>query len=147
MKSIYLWDLDGTLANLEHRLHFIKQDKPDWDGFFKACGEDEAIQENIGLFQDLKTLGHVCWIVSGRSDAVRETTEAWLDANFVFHDKLFMRKAGDHRPDTQIKKEILDSFTQSDRSLIKGVFDDRASVVKMWRNEGLTCYQVADGRF
>jgi hypothetical protein len=30
---------------------------------------------------------------------------------------------------------------------IKGVFDDRNQVVKMWREKGLTCFQVAEGNF
>ena len=30
---------------------------------------------------------------------------------------------------------------------IVGVFDDRQKVVDMWRKNGLTCFQVADGNF
>lgn len=39
MKYIIV-DLDGTLANIDHRLHYIKQNKPDWNAFYGACKDD-----------------------------------------------------------------------------------------------------------
>jgi len=34
-----------------------------------------------------------------------------------------------------------------DKSRLVAVFDDRDRVVKMWRDVGVTCFQVADGEF
>lgn len=34
---IYIFDLDGTVADLTHRLHFITGETKDWDGFHGAC--------------------------------------------------------------------------------------------------------------
>jgi hypothetical protein len=53
---------------------------------------------------------------------------------------LFMRRAGDSRPDQVIKREILDLIPK-DR--VAYVLDDRQQVVDMWRAQGLTCLQVA----
>ena len=39
----------------------------------------------------------------------------------------------------------LDGTIPKDRVLV--IFEDRASVVKMWRELGLTCLQVAPGEF
>lgn len=40
MRPLYIFDLDGTLALIEHRLHFIQGPKKDWRGFFGAVGDD-----------------------------------------------------------------------------------------------------------
>lgn len=39
MKTV-IFDLDGTLCDITHRLHFIEGDNKDWDGFYKACPAD-----------------------------------------------------------------------------------------------------------
>ena len=38
---IYIFDTDGTLADLTHRLHFIQQFKPDWNAFFMSAENDQ----------------------------------------------------------------------------------------------------------
>ena len=55
-----------------------------------------------------------------------------------------MRNSGDRRPDVEVKQEILD-YLPKDR--IRCVLDDRDQVVDMWRKNGLTCLQVAEGTF
>ena len=37
--------------------------------------------------------------------------------------------------------------TLIDKNDVFAVFDDRIQVVDMWRQNGLTCFQVADGDF
>ena len=86
-----IFDLDGTLADLNHRLHFIKNGKKDWDGFFNACDKDKPIQWVINLCNKFNDV----IILSGRSDAVREKTEKWLSDNGVRYSELIMRKSGE----------------------------------------------------
>ena len=52
-------------------------------------------------------------------------------------------------PDDKLKKVWLDEVFPGDSKKldIECVFDDRDKVVKMWREEGLTCMQVAPGNF
>ena len=57
-----------------------------------------------------------------------------------------MRPEGDSRKDSIIKREIFDAEVR-DRWRITGVFDDRQQVVRMWRQLGLTVFQVAEGDF
>jgi hypothetical protein len=59
---------------------------------------------------------------------------------------LFMRKAKDYRKDQFVKKEMLDTikFLNYNPTLS---FDDRDRVVKMWREEGIRCFQVDYGDF
>jgi hypothetical protein len=46
MKNIILCDIDGTVANNDHRQHFL-EGKKDWDGFFDKLDEDEPIRPII----------------------------------------------------------------------------------------------------
>jgi phosphoglycolate phosphatase-like HAD superfamily hydrolase len=143
----YLFDLDGTLADLSHRLPLIQKDPKDWDAFFAACGDDAPISHIIGVAQALMTSGCLVF-VSGRSDAVRPQTEAWLFKHGLGDGpgRLYMRKAGDHRPDNIVKGELLDQILAAGFRPVMA-FEDRDQVVKMWRERGIPCAQVADGNF
>ena len=52
----------------------------------------------------------------------------------------------DFRPDEEIKKEIYFNKIINNYNILF-VLDDRAKVVKMWRELKLTCLQVDDGDF
>src|SRR5262244_603064 len=39
-KNIIIFDLDGTLALIGHRVHHITSEKPDWTAFYTACADD-----------------------------------------------------------------------------------------------------------
>lgn len=145
---IYLVDIDGTLAELSHRLHFIEQKPANWDGFFAACGDDLPIPEVIEVVRSLKSAGNTVILVSGRSDAIKDATAEWLMRYNIPFDDLFMRKAGDHRADNIVKDELLHQLCLTwDRAQIGGVFEDRKQVVDMYRAKGLRVFQVADGNF
>lgn len=144
--SVYIFDLDGTLANIDHRLHYL--DRNDWDGFFQACDKDEPVQNIIQILLDLSEFNEV-QIWSGRSAVVEAKTLEWLDthikADHILGGDLLkhMRKEGDYRPDTVIKEEWLYQFHQERGFMPTIIFDDRQLVVDMWRRNGVTCAQVA----
>jgi len=73
-----IFDLDGTLADITHRLHFIQKEPKDWDGFFAACVADKPIAHTIEIMNILMNRDRV-EIWTGRSDIVREETIRWLD--------------------------------------------------------------------
>lgn len=155
MKPLYIFDLDGTLALIEHRRHFVERprDQQDWDGFYRACYEDRPNHPIIEIMETLRDGGAELWIFSGRSDEVRKKTILWL-AKFTGFSitelegpLLQMRKAGDFTPDDILKKQWFDFMLQDDKDRLECVFDDRDRVVKMWRKAGVTCLQVANGEF
>lgn len=147
MSDIAVFDLDGTLALIDHRRHFVEGDNKDWKSFFKACPLDHPNLPVIDMAQTLSELGFYIYIVSGRSEDVMEETIHWLDFHQIPRSLLFMRPSGDFRPDDELKKEWLGSLSEGERRAIRYIFDDRNKVVKMWRAEGLPCFQVADGDF
>ena len=145
----YIFDLDGTLANISHRLHFIEGEKKDWDAFYDACDKDEPIKNTLKLLDIIGSNDkNNIIILSGRSDAVRKKTIGWINKYVSIFYTLYMRKTGDHRPDVEVKQEWLDEWLKHHtKEEIGGIFEDRKQVVDMWRKNGITCYQVAEGDY
>ncbi len=142
----YLFDIDGTLAENGHRFHHIAGPGPkDWDAYFAACGDDSPIEHICDLLWSLGTNIAIV-LVSGRSDVCREATEVWLARHNLRYAALYMRKAGDHRPDDELKIEMLAQLRADGFEPIMA-FDDRNRVVKAWRAAGVPCAQVAEGDF
>lgn len=145
-KDIALFDLDGTLALVEHRFHFIEARPKNWRAYFAACVDDPPNEPIIAVLQALYAAGYQIWISSGRSDEVRAETEQWLRLHNITWTRLLMRAAGDLRPDDVLKRGWLHNGSiPKDR--VHMVFDDRDKVVAMWRRHGLVCLQVAPGDF
>lgn len=134
-------DIDGTLSNIDHRLHHVLGMKPNWEKFFGELGKDKPHEEIQRLVQIYSQTGFVVYLVSARPEDYRLQTEAWLEKHNVPFDFLFMRKKGDYRPDPIVKKEILDREFK-DKSIIEFVVDDRPQVVEMWRENGLRVLAV-----
>ena len=148
---VYIVDIDGTLANISHRLHFIQREPKDWDGFFDACVDDAPIQDVIDVVKALTLAGlyddatRVIYL-TGRPERVRSKTINWLANNHLPPAELIMRKDGDHRPDTKAKKELMDAIVAKGDQIV-GVFEDRPSVVRVWREMGLTVFQMNHEEF
>ena len=134
LPSVVLCDLDGTVANISHRDPYDAS----------KCISDEPIMPIIDLIKVL-SLHHKIIFVSGRDSTYREDTQIWLLANNLYGD-LIMREIGDSRKDSIIKKEILVNKILPHYSVAL-VVDDRDQVVRMWRDAGITCLQVAYGDF
>lgn len=155
-RPLYIFDLDGTIANIEHRRHLVQkaQKQHNWKAFFAACRDDKPNAPIIEIMESLSSHAEI-WIWSGRSDEVRYQTEAWILQNCLLacqtpakiHRTLKMRAQKDFTPDEILKRRWLDEMRQADRDRLVAVFDDRDKVVAMWRAAGVTCCQVASGDF
>ena len=149
-----VFDLDGTLADGTHREHFIiateDREKPDWDAFFAASGDDKPIPHVIQILRALWKDGADIEIWSGRGegpgDSVFKITEDWLAEHDVPWERLRMRPHGDYTPDVELKRAWLNEARDAGVPPVL-VFDDRDKVVAMWRAEGIPCFQVAPGDF
>ena len=146
--KIVIFDLDGTLALIDKRRAISTKDngKMDWGKFFDPdmINLDDP---NTPVIQMAKLLSssHRIWILSGRSDVTHQATLDWLNKHDVPFDHLVMRPQNLlYMPDNDLKQMWLDSIGKDNVAM---VFDDRQQVVDMWRDNGLTCFQVADGDF
>jgi phosphoglycolate phosphatase-like HAD superfamily hydrolase len=136
--SDVIFDIDGTIADLTHRLHYVTTKPKNWPAFNKAISNDVPIWQVIEILFSLKNDGWRIILCSGRSEDSRQDTIDWLIDYGIWDkvDSLYMRKSKDYRADNIIKEELLDQI------LIDGfvpmlVFDDRKRVVDMWRRRGL----------
>jgi phosphoglycolate phosphatase-like HAD superfamily hydrolase len=148
MKNIVIFDLDGTLALIDERrqLAALPNGKINWDVFFdpRNIALDKPNPAVVEMFKTLSRDGYEMLILSGRDARSQTETIAWLHENDIFFDGLLMRPEGSFTPDDVLKKSWLDNIG-ADRVVC--VFDDRDKVVQMWRDNGLTCFQVAPGNF
>jgi hypothetical protein len=148
-----IFDLDGTLALIDERRALAAKEngKINWDVFFNPDNIqlDKPNWPVIEMAKTLKNAGNRIVIFSGRSKATKEVTKDWLNQHGVPFDVIKMRPTGNgfqFMADDLLKKKWLeDLFPNTDDILC--VFDDRDKVVKMWRENGITCFQVAEGSF
>lgn len=133
----YIFDMDGTLAHID-------PDNPRdvYDG--SRAQEDLCHAEVARIVRALDSYGAYVMVVSGRSEEHRQVTIDWLIANDIQFDGLFMRSAGDKRPDAQVKYELLQKIV-ADGFRVTGVFDDREQVCDMWRAAGIKTFDVGQG--
>jgi len=166
-KNIVIFDLDGTLANIDKRREISTKPngKLDWEIFFNA-GNIQLDTPNapvVKCAQMFKQNGFKIIIFSGRNDRSFHTTDSWLKQHNVPFDLLVMRpdkfqenswpvangnpatQAMRFMPDEILKKAMLDTFVNKDNVFC--VFDDRKKVVDMWRELGLTCFEVEEAHF
>lgn len=149
--SCIVVDLDGTLCNVDHRLHHVKRTedkKPDWKSFFKEIPNDSVNEWCSEIIRMMGTGYETYKIVyaSGRPVSYRKETEEWLKKHDLLIGPVFMRERNDFRADTLAKEAILDFCIEPSYN-IKFILDDRDQVVRMWRKRGFTCLQVAEGDF
>lgn len=147
-----VFDIDGTLADPSHRLHliqFAKNDngeypKQDWDAFNAGTADDTPIEPIIAVALAMQDKGHVIEFWTGRSEKTRDVTEKWLaDQGLIGHALRMRHPINEERTaDFILKAKWLDEVGKPDL-----IFEDRQSVVDMWRSHGILVAQVAEGNF
>ena len=168
MQKTIIFDLDGTLANIDSRrdISMKPNGRLDWDVFAapnSILALDKPNAPVIKMAQMFKADGFKIVIFSGRNDRGFDATVQWLNDFKVPFDLLVMRPdkfkdkswpiadgnpaTPDMRfmPDEILKKKMLDAFVDINDVFL--VVDDRDKVVKMWRDLGLNTFQVAPGDF
>ena len=140
-QSAIIVDVDGTLA-----LRNLNLENPRGPYNGERVKEDLVNEPIANLITSLEALQFKVLIVTGRDGLYESLTKEWLTEQGIPFDDCFSRPPGNNDSDATIKKEIyleqIEPFYK-----VHYVFDDRDSVVKMWRGLNLTCLQVAEGNF
>jgi hypothetical protein len=146
----YIVDIDGTIADTQHRQWTLegKCQQKNWELFFNMAKDDKPMPHMQQLLQDLTAMGRTRIIyTTGRPERLRLLTTNWLiEHGFPYPRHMYMRADGDRRPDHVIKLLMLEEI-RLNWPLITMAFDDRNSVVEMWRMAGIPCAQTAPGDF
>lgn len=134
----FLVDIDGTIASHEGVRGPYDTSK---------YSLDNVVPQVRTVLRALCAMGYYPIFCSGRSDDFRAVTAAWLRSHTGLYDfGLVMRPSGDTREDSIVKYELFDRYIREHYNVLL-VLDDRARVVDMWREIGLTVFQVAPGDF
>jgi phosphoglycolate phosphatase-like HAD superfamily hydrolase len=141
-----IFDVDGTLMNIEHRRHHVENKPKNWKKFRDETVNDTPHHDVCDMAKMLKDAGNRIIISSGRNDGDKAITVKQLHEVGIRFDAIYMRKEGDNRRDDIVKSEMLDQMLKDGYNPTVA-FDDRDQVVRMWRERGLRCFQVAPGNF
>jgi hypothetical protein len=152
-KPALLVDLDGTLCDIDHRLHLIhkSEDRPkkDWATFFRNMHMDAPHLWCVEIIRRFAT-DHAIIFCTGRAAEYENPTRDWIDAHLPWlKDRylLLMRADKDFRVDTEVKRDLYMEIVRPGYDVLFAL-DDRARIAKMWRDEcGLRCLHVEEGMY
>jgi phosphoglycolate phosphatase-like HAD superfamily hydrolase len=145
--TLIVFDIDGTLANIEHRLDYVRCKPKNWPAFEAGIPNDKVNEPVAEAFHALKAAGNTIIFASGRNERSRGATMTWLQDNNLwdYRSKLYMRKADDYRGDDIVKNEIIDEIVADWGKLPDMWFDDRPRVVRAVRKRGIFVFDVYQG--
>jgi hypothetical protein len=135
MRPLAVFDIDGVLADVAHRVHHLEGRRKDWGAFFGAAPDDGLHPQGYALATEAAKDCEVAYL-TGRPDWCRRDTSRWLRRNGLPEGTLVMRRNGDHRPARMAKPQLL-------RELAKGrtvavVVDDDLEVCDAYEEAGWT---------
>ncbi len=154
LPNAVICDLDGTLALLNGRSPYDAS----------SCEDDIPNLPVIETLKHFYKAGYKILFCSGREDKYKRQTINFIETYVTVENdqftqdpmetsgtkpiqyELFMRKTDDFRKDSIVKDEMFNKNIRGKYNVFL-VLDDRTTVVKKWRELGLTCFQVAPGDF
>jgi hypothetical protein len=136
-----VFDIDGVVADVRHRLHFLATRPARWGDFFAAAGEDGPLEPGIARVRQASSAGHdIVWL-TGRPEWLREVTRSWLAVHRLPNQHLIMRPNGDFRPARILKVEVLRRLDAGAGHIAEFV-DDDPDVVASARAAGFPVTQA-----
>jgi len=146
MAKVIVFDIDGTLANTEHRKHWVASKPKNWPAWNAGMANDTPHTDIVELLDMFAARGDRIVLCSGRGEETRGVTTEWFRQHGIDFNALYMRAEKDYRKDSIVKVELLDQI-RSDFGEPWLWFDDRSSVVQIIRAQGVRVLQVAPGDF
>ena len=155
MNKVWIFDIDGTLANVHHRWHHINGGgKKNWDAFFADQIKDEPYQPVMDILHAL--VSHYVdgrnkvIFVTARDERFREVSLQWLNRHIeykVSNEDLYMRPGGNREDDDLIKVRIIKNWLQRHPAYEVGaIFEDRHRIIDAFRAEGWYTFECNQQR-
>lgn len=162
-----VFDLDGVLRDVSHRLHFIdpnREEGKDWKAFFNSCSNDTPIDMMLdNLFRISRNPASTTSIWTG-STRTPETLR-WLSRENIFVSSIIVSKktfrnkgnsegkavieyirfrSDENRlPEPHLKKSWLKSHNEAfPDDPVTLAIETREENVLMWEQNGVNCIQV-----
>ncbi len=168
--SAIICDLDGTLCNHEHRLHYVEAQrgklregekwKKNWPAFFDAMDKDTpnewCLELLMRLVASLDGVNHLhLFFLTGRPERYREKTLTWIHKHYADEGGSFDYKELYMKSDSKCKYGDQGAWISGAEfkkltyiDLIKPYYnvlfalDDNEECCQMWKEQGVVCLQV-----
>lgn len=132
---MYIWDLENTLTNSEHRQKWATE--KNWDEFHAHFSKDQTRPGNVQLFNACKQSGTAI-IVTGMMMKHRAMATNWLNAHNICPSLLIMRPDDNFLPSPEYKLAVVEQLQTRPWM----IFDDRADVVMHFLAHGYPAIMV-----
>jgi hypothetical protein len=139
-REVVVLDIDGVLADVRHRLHFLASRPKGWDSFFAAAADDPLLAAGADVARLAATEYRIVYL-TGRPERIRRATADWLAGHGLPSGSLLMRSNADRRPSRLMKLERVRRIAATDPVAL--VVDDDRDVVATLRAAGFAV-QLAD---
>ena len=140
--TAHIYDVDGTLANVDPFLHHVRNGNKDYDAFHYSSIDALPNINVIEMLNNSVSDGHSILVVTSRKEKYRGLTSMWLAKNNIRSHGLFMRADDDNRPDYEAKKDMLDKITKLWD--VTHAVDDNPNVIKLWEDNGIPTTKIGD---
>lgn len=149
--KVVVFDLDGTLLNIEHRVHHVRQKPKNWKAFNSLMHLDTPYEDMVefldSFWADFGPERHKIIFCTAREEVHRGVTEESIKKHIVpVWDGLYMRKEKDYRSDAIVKVELLQEIRKDHGNPWLWI-DDRDRVVNALRENGIRVLQCRNGDF
>ena len=138
--TAHIYDVDGTLANVDPFLHHVRNGNKDYDAFHYSSIDALPNIEVVQMLNNAVSDRHAILIVTSRKEKYRGLTSMWLAKNNIRSHALFMRADDDSRPDYEAKKDMLDKI-----NILWDVLhavDDNPNVIRLWEDHGIPTTKI-----
>jgi len=111
---LVILDIDGVLADIRHRLHYLAARPKNWEGFFAAAKNDQVLE--VGAeFAKRAAATHEIVYLTGRPERLRAATQAWLD------QQLKSLKIEPKRLCMQVTEELANQYVRQTKELAENL--------------------------
>jgi phosphoglycolate phosphatase-like HAD superfamily hydrolase len=132
-RPLAVFDVDGVLADVRHRLHHLEGRPKNWGAFFRDAVNDPPLAEGIALCQESAKDCEVVY-VTGRPEHCRRDTLDWFARHDLPEGRLSMRSDGDRRPARMAKPQLLRRLARN--RTVAVVVDDDEQVCDAYEQAG-----------
>ena len=138
-RPLAIVDIDGVVADVRHRVHFVEQRPKDWQRFFAAAADDEPHAEGLAIVERL-AMDHEVVFLTGRPEHLRAATVSWLAEHGLHEHPVYMRPEGDRGPSARFKVRTLRDLARG--RLVGVVVDDDPFVIEAMRDAGYVTWHA-----
>ena len=132
-RPLAVFDIDGVLADVRHRLRHVERRPKDWDAFFAAAPDDPPLVQGVALALESAKDCEVVY-VTGRPEKCRADTLSWFARHGLPPGELSMRNGRDRRPARLAKPELLRRLAAG--RVVAVVVDDDPQVCRAYEEAG-----------